>query len=350
MSRNTGRAASAALPKQNAITPAESDEWATDVIATLSAAQTPEQAEQLLRRVTTVEEAIRLARLGEERERQWCGLRLKAERRYGELLGPAEPKNRHHPSVTARNARSGDERVAQNRARKVAAVQQQKFDNYIKTNAKPSRAGLLRATAESKQRRPKQKTEDGAALWTDERVLAWVRKLMKAGLARDEITGASRTGARGWPIEGKHLPQNAADRAIAIIKDRDQNGRKKPRESGKRLRQLGIERKADPGRLVNVRYQIVQMVGTLEQIDLAENGIGDADGDTVASVHEELSLLARWLDSSLAVVVAHLDDERALERIRKLREDTSGRTASEIETGQRLAKKLERKRDAKLAA
>jgi hypothetical protein len=57
-------------------------------------------------------------------------------------------------------------------------------------------------------------------------------------------------------------------------------------------------------------------------------------GRPTAPPHEELSLLATWLETSLAVVVAHMDDARVLEKIRKLREDTQGRTPAEIATAQ----------------
>lgn len=50
----------------------------------------PDEAESLLRKVKLAEDAARLAQIGGERAQRWAGLKLLAERRYGELLGPAE--------------------------------------------------------------------------------------------------------------------------------------------------------------------------------------------------------------------------------------------------------------------
>lgn len=87
----------------------------------------------------------------------------------------------------------------------------------------------------------------------------------------------------------------------------------------------------------------MKMVGILEGVDLPEYGVGDADRETMSDIHDELRILATWLDQSLDVVGAEMDDLQRRERIRRLREDTNGRTAAEIATARRLADKLERK-------
>ena len=104
--------------------------------------QDPDTAEELLRRVTAAAQAIRLARVSQEREQRWGGLRLRAERRYGELLPPPDRGSR---SVSGAN--TGAERFAQHQARKVAAVPEADFEAYITDSPKPTRTGLLRATA-----------------------------------------------------------------------------------------------------------------------------------------------------------------------------------------------------------
>ncbi|HSR90925.1 MAG TPA: DUF3102 domain-containing protein, partial [Gemmatimonadales bacterium] len=50
-----------------------------------------------------------------------------------------------------------------------------------------------------------------AGLWENEDVVAWVRKGKKAGKTRDDLVAESKAGVGGWPMNGKHLPQNAAD-------------------------------------------------------------------------------------------------------------------------------------------
>ena len=48
-------------------------------------------------------------------------------------------------AVTSCNAMTGAERVARHRARQVAAIPQDFFDQYVATAAKPTRSGLLAA-------------------------------------------------------------------------------------------------------------------------------------------------------------------------------------------------------------
>lgn len=127
--------------------------------------------------------------------------------------------------------------------------------------------------------------------------------------------------------------------------------KQKPRESGKRLRALHAKRRAgDTSNLMNMRLRVQQVVSTLEAVDLPTYGVEDADRETISEIHDELSLLAVWLDQSLNVIADHMDDLQKMERIRRLREDTNGRTAAEIATARRLADKLQQKLNAKITA
>jgi hypothetical protein len=53
-------------------------------------------------------------------ERRWKVLRLKAERRYGELLPPKQPGKRTDKEPVTGSHRSANDRKQQERARKVA--------------------------------------------------------------------------------------------------------------------------------------------------------------------------------------------------------------------------------------
>src|SRR5260370_20201448 len=96
-------------------------------------AQTPEEAEELLRSTKTVEFVSSLHRLGEAQVLAWQRMTLRAVRRYGELLGAAQAGNPGgKPNVSSTNV-NGAERVARNQARKVASVPEDDFQLYILT-------------------------------------------------------------------------------------------------------------------------------------------------------------------------------------------------------------------------
>lgn len=120
------------------------DEMEQDALDAIENVTEPDQAEQLLARVKAVHEAQRLARLGADYEKRWSSVRLRAERKYGELLGPPQT-GRPEGNVSATNVSSGAERVAAHAARQVAAVPDEVFEEFLKTEDEPTRAGLLKA-------------------------------------------------------------------------------------------------------------------------------------------------------------------------------------------------------------
>lgn len=124
----------------------EADQWEADALAAIDAVDTPEAAEALLGKIKLADQAVRISKLGAEREQRWGRVRLLAERRYGELLGP--PENRGPATVTASHGSTDDERKARERARAVAAVPEPAFHGYVETEPQPTRAGLLREAGE----------------------------------------------------------------------------------------------------------------------------------------------------------------------------------------------------------
>jgi hypothetical protein len=134
-----------------------------------------------------------------------------------------------------------------------------------------------------------------------------------------------------------------AEAAISKKTPVDRPPKRKAREAGKRLRALHALKREKDSNLVNARINIVKMVGLLEGIDLPTYGFGDADDETVKEIHDELSILFVWLDRSLKIATAAMSQQKLDEKIRKLREDTTGRSPDEIETALRLAARLERK-------
>ena len=109
----------------------------------LAEVDNPEDADELWRKVKAVEEAARLARVSEATLVTFRRVQLRAKRRYGELLGPAEPSNQH-TAVTRSNGTK--DRVTQHRARSLAAVPEPVFNAHLEQSDpdKLSEAGVIR--------------------------------------------------------------------------------------------------------------------------------------------------------------------------------------------------------------
>lgn len=108
-----------------------------------------DDAEVLWRKVAAVEHAARLAKAQGAIQLHAGRLKLRAERRWGELLGPAERGG----DTTASNSRlDARDYVARQRAREVAAVPPDVFDRYLTTVKDAEmlrRARLLRVARET---------------------------------------------------------------------------------------------------------------------------------------------------------------------------------------------------------
>lgn len=119
----------------------------------LAEVNSPEDADELWRRIQAVEEAARLARLADVTVASFARVRLRAKRRWGELLGPAEPKaesgRKGGEAVSGGNSLSA-ERLQQHRARKLAAVPEETFIAALTADdadKAPSEASVLRRAA-----------------------------------------------------------------------------------------------------------------------------------------------------------------------------------------------------------
>lgn len=139
-----------AVRSERSIAIGDSHVLAVQALDALKDVTTPDEAESLLARVKVAAEAARVMHLGKALSRDWRTIEIKAERKWGELLGKAEPKNRHSadiPSVTGGHASSDSERKAVKEARKIFAVPEAVFEEYVETAEQPSKAGLLRTAA-----------------------------------------------------------------------------------------------------------------------------------------------------------------------------------------------------------
>lgn len=366
------------------LTPEKADQLALQAEEMIASVATPEEAEKVLKGVRVAEGAVRLVELSGAYERRWSGLKLRAEARWGELLG--DPEGQGHTgrghSVSGAHAISAAERTARKEARRLAEVKEkhpQAFEDYIKTADRPSRAGLLRSFTE--RPRPRRKTDDGADQWKDERVLTWVAKLRikrtGKGATRDDLMAMAKAGEHGWRQEwGKDLNQNAADRAIAIVEDRaacaeaakaNGNARAKPRrrdsptgttatqrrarvkENEKKTR--GLRGRDTPySKLVSLQLNIDRLCLALEA--LANLEIVEHDSDTVAAIFDiwgSLIDLGDWRDRMLPYVQAHITDADVRGLIEKLEaKAASTNFPEEAESFRARAKEMKRKLENRL--
>lgn len=115
-----------------------------DAERALAEVDNPEDADELWRRVKAVSEAARLARVSEATLVTFRRVQLRAKRRYGELLGPAE--NHGPATVTARHGSTDGDRKTTERARNLAAIPEPVFTAHLEQSDpdKLSEAGVIR--------------------------------------------------------------------------------------------------------------------------------------------------------------------------------------------------------------
>ena len=305
--------------------------------------ETPADAEKLIGTIEALHDLLRVEKLSEEQERAWKVVRLKAERRYGIVLGEAASVpgtgRGNKKSVSGTNAFTGAERTACNQARRVAAIAQDEFDDYVRKAKSPSRAGLLR-----KPRHPV-----GSELHKDEKVIAWVAKRRKVGRSRDQLSQEADEQAYGWPVPGKSLGRNQYDRIMAILKEREARPPGRPRNwNGKsndmRLREI---RQNDLGKLNRLAMDINRLCRILEDYRPDDYTPDEDSVWHIAAIYEDLISLSEWVSRSFSATQGWLGDADVRKKIERLR-DISGRTPEEAETAQRLADLLERKLGARL--
>lgn len=144
------------------LTPRAVEVAALEAMKAVENVETPEEADRLLRMITAYQAAVKLAQIGRVHEQRWAGVRLRAERKMGELLGPATTGGQREGHVSGTNV-EGAERVMQHQARKLAAVPEDVFTSYVETAEEPTRAGLLREAAKSVQRPEPEPPEERSA-------------------------------------------------------------------------------------------------------------------------------------------------------------------------------------------
>lgn len=115
----------------------------------IDAVTTASEAEDVWRRISAIDDAARVMRASADVQAAWARTKLRAERRYGELLGPAE-QGRPSGNVTVSHVSTDANRKTRERVRLVASVPEEAFVRFLsrKDPDQLTRAKLLRAGRE----------------------------------------------------------------------------------------------------------------------------------------------------------------------------------------------------------
>ena len=318
------------------------DRYEIQALAAIEDIQDPDEADRLLRIVTAIADVVRLQKLGEDRERRWGAVKLRAERKYAELLPPVKPGppegSRNNPKGTSgpngdgNDISSKPERDARDKARKVAAVDKDRFEDYVNTDPKPSRAGLLRTDTRAKVKRAllALAAEGGEFSGRDAARRAGVKHGEAFVSAWDALYEAgevpvARPRHEGPPPDGRVRNPDGKTNAT-------------------RARELRRRRGTGDGylELLAVQTRISELCAALESVRVQDYGLDEVSLWRLDDVLDDLLSLRPWLDRTLSAVQGRLGDADVRRKIAKLR-DPAGRTAEEADTAARLADRLEQK-------
>ncbi len=187
-------------------------------------------------------------------------------------------------------------------------------------------------------------------------VIEWVAKRRRQGAPSKQIVADSKECAHNWPAPGHALSDGSCAAVYAVLADRERVGREpepRPRKrAGNRIREIRKAQQTGLTGLIDVQFRIAQMTSLLESINVGQEAARE-EGDraeVVAALLDDLFELQVWMDHTVSQSSAYLEHAQKLAKIRRLREETAGRTQAEIATAHRLADKLERQMDHQLAA
>src|SRR5262245_45326579 len=175
----------------------------------LKAVATSSDAEDLFRKLAAIEHAAQLARVHADTQLRAGKLKLRAERRWGELLGP--PVNPAGKSVTDGDRLNGRDKMARSRARQVAEVGEPVFRDYLERAQDPEtlrRARLLRVWREAQPPPPISDAIFGDIL---------LHRARRSPALRSPRYHAQGTGRDTWPSErsGGLLTTPKAQRVVS---------------------------------------------------------------------------------------------------------------------------------------
>jgi hypothetical protein len=207
------------------------------------------------------------------------------------------------------------------------------------------------ARAEVKRRKPvtEKKDEDVRANTWEELVPDAVKALQvgekaasaakRLGIAADRMEKAM-IFAKGLAAAPKTAPSPSGRR-------QNLNGKTNPQ----RVRELQADKKR-PGAhadLVTFQLKMAQLCSTLEYFSVQDYGTAETDLWLMTDIFDDLTSLGEWYDRQLSAVTGYLIDRGITEKLTKLRDNT-GRTPEEAETAGKLADRIEKKLQNRLAS
>lgn len=302
--------------------------------AASAAPSTPQEAEELLLAATTPEQVWAIYEVAASGEEDWRIVKLKAEFRYGELLGPVKPGTRTDLLQDVTGS-SGADRVAQNRARKVFAVGQENLDAYIADKgSKSTRAGLLREYGEKKEKPAVPKSSKTAT--PAERLKKKVKYLRS--LTRSQVPK--------WSNEDM-------DDVDSLLRQKKPGASYASRRVNDIRRHIEAARKSgDSVKFWEISFTANRLVWELMRWEVDDVEIDEGTMDTIDSTHTDLLYTQEWVRDTLARIEVRYSEQARRRKIMALRQKTvaNGCTEEEAHLALAAANEMQRKLDAALAA
>jgi hypothetical protein len=295
---------------------------------------------------TMIQQIDRQASFNKQDQRWLAEAKLRAERRFGELIGPADGPGRPRGNVTGSHI-SGAERAARKWARKVAYdVPEAGFEAYLTAcrsrGTKPARATLLKMYPSGPHKPPGSPKESGHAKSP--------RTALEVNRIKDPDTNKAAEYVARRLLE--EAPAEVLRKVVLNLKDSIMDKRGRPKNwDGKsndwHLRELAAM-KAKP-RQVRLIGEYYKMGSVLEDISPADFDLQGVTAWEAGLVLDSLITLGEWIDRTTSGLQGWLDDGDVRAKIAILR-DASGRTAEEATTAARIADRLELRLVSRLTA
>lgn len=315
---------------------------------------TPDEALALISQATTVEQLEFLLAYCEEQESDWRRAKLEAERRLGILLGQAQHGGDRRSNQVSSGHLTNAQKQRRKKARKVAAVPDDVFNEYVANADEPTREGLLRAAGlyavpDPPRQEPRASEaptvhDTQYAQARDREIIEWVRARARAGWDREQTVAASKAGTDGWPRPGKELSNGSYGEVMAAIWGAEMLHL--PPSSAERWHSVREAKRRGKNRsLYDVRNMLMEAIAALEMVEAHAFDVAPNEKWMLVDVVWDLNACARWLDRVVPQVGAHMEVAQKMETIAKLRARTvaNGATAPEEATARAMADKLEAK-------
>jgi len=229
----------------------------------------------------------------------------------------------------------------------------------------PTRRKVLKAIAATKKTEKKVATakpktappkggpvDDGLGGPTyDPEVIAWLRLRFERGMSAAAISAATRSGDYSWPAD--RWPKGMSEGSVLACRstifhlqrfEELHPVKRRPRYSGKRLREIAA-RKRPLQPLDKVQWIVMKLTAALEGVEIEEYDLDSEYAQMILlDLYEDLGEHMGWVEKTVTAIRYHLDEVEVIEKIRKMREDTEGRTPAEIKAFRAKADQLERLR------